>query len=60
MTRKEVEKLARTEESWRVEVLWRLDNLTWSMRQLAQSQQDLVATLRAKAVSTGQGRVGAA
>lgn len=53
MTRKEAEKLARTEESWRIEVLWRLDNLTWSLRQLATSQQALVDVLKAK-VSVSQ------
>ena len=48
MTRKEVERLARTEESWRVEVLWRLDNLTWSLRQLAKSNEELVLTLKGR------------
>ena len=39
MTRKEVAELARSEERWRMEVLWRLDSLTWTARQLTQILQ---------------------
>lgn len=41
MTRKEVAELARSEERWRMEVLWRLDSLTWTARQLTQILQYL-------------------
>ena len=46
MTRTEAEKLSRTEESWRVEVLWRLDNLTWNLRQMADGRAEVVELLR--------------
>lgn len=44
MTRKEVAELARSEERWRVEVLWRLDSLTWSARETARLLQRVVET----------------
>lgn len=52
MTRKEVAELARSEERWRMEVLWRLDSLTWTARQLTQ----LLQYLRDAKAGAGTGR----
>ena len=46
MTRAELAQLSRNEESWRAEMLWRMDNLTWTIRQLHVEQKELGEVVR--------------